>query len=407
MRVRPLATLIPVLLLAVGASAVRETVLHTFGGRGDGSLALDSGTVVRDSSGNLYGTTESGGKYGAGTVFELTSDGVETVLHSFQGGNKDGGGPYAGVTIDSSGVIYGTTLTGGMYTEGVVFKLAKSKSGSWSITLLHQFSGKVNDGGSPEGGVILGPGSPGKKGCCYGTTYGGGANGLGTVFEISSSGKFSVLYSFCSQLDCADGQNPSAGLVLGNDGNFYGTTQFGGISGHGTVFQLSRSSSGWTETVLHNFGGPGDGEEPEYGSLIFDQAGKIIFGVTSSGGQSGFGTVFELTPASSSEWTETLLHSFEGGSDGATPCGSLATDTHGNLYGTAYNHGSGHGVVFKLTQNRENKTWSETVLHSFNGKDGAYPQSGVVVDSTGSLFGVTLEGGGAGAGYGVAYKIGP
>src|SRR5579872_1152043 len=396
-----LATLTAIMLVSVGAWGVKETVLHNYGGSGDGADALDSGSIVRDSSGNLYGTTNLGGK-GFGTVFELASDGKEIVLHSFKG--SDGKNPYAGVTLDSSGAIYGTTYSGGTCTRGspsgVVFKLAKSK-GVWVFTILHNFCDVKHDGAFPEGGVILGNNAAsgyngdapsGKRGCCFGTTYNGGTKNLGTVFEISSSGTFSLLHSF---LGGADGEFPSSSLTLGNDGNLYGTTYSGG-KGFGTVFQLSQSSSGWTEKVLYSFAGKADndGSYPQYGSLVFDRTGKIIFGVTSAGGTADFGTVFELTPASSGEWTETVVHSFAGGKDGATPYGSMSSDVNGNLYGTTQSGGSGRGTVFNLSRNRNSKGWSEKVLYRFKGgKDGAFPQSGVVIDSTGSLFGVTYNGG--------------
>ncbi|MGA7634207.1 MAG: choice-of-anchor tandem repeat GloVer-containing protein [Terriglobales bacterium] len=396
--VRALTILMTVMVLAPNSWAGTEKVLHNFLGGSDGSEPADVGRLARDKSGNLYGTTQGGGTCGRGTVFQLSKshgDWTETVLYSFCG--SDGDNPVAGVILDSSDNIYGTTKFGGGC--GTVFKLSSS-----TLTNLYSFT-CGNDGGMPDAGVILD-----KNGNLYGTTqlYGafGNGNGGGVAYEISGSGAFSVIYTFCSISGCADGNGPDAGLVM--DGAIYGTTTRGGENpcGCGTVFKLSQSRNGWVETVLHSFSGRSDdGADPTFASLtpgtqtVGGKKEGVLFGVTAGGGPSGLGTVFMMVK-STSEFT--LLHSFAG-PDGAAPFGTLAI-RKGILFGTTYNGGvSGNGTVFELTQN--NDTWTESVVYGFSGgSDGGEPNSGVVADSKGNLYGVTGSGG---FGQGVAYQVTP
>ena len=261
----------------------KETILHSFGGTPDGEDPRS--VLVRDTAGNLYGTTQYGGTNGGfGTVFKLSSKGKLTLLHSF-GGTPDGEDPYAGVLRDKTGNLYGTTLYGGTSGGfGTVFKLDTKGV----LTLLHSFAG-TPDGEDPQSGLLRDA-----TGNLYGTTqYGGTNGGFGTVFKLSPKGKLTLLHSFGGQ---PDGQNPYARLIRDSVGNFYGTTFYGGTLGYGTVFKLSTSGK---LTILHSFNPSPDGSHPIAG-LILDKAGNL-YGTTSDGGDlscgfSGCGTVFKLTP---------------------------------------------------------------------------------------------------------------
>jgi uncharacterized repeat protein (TIGR03803 family) len=250
-----------------------ETVLHSFGGSGDGNGPLAGLINVK---GKLYGTTNEGGANNDGTVFSITVSGKETVRYSFKGGSGDGEFPLPGL-INVKGKLYGTTIYGGTNDDGTVFSITPSGK----ETVLYSFKGGSGDGERPYAGLIN------VKGTLYGTTHLGGANSYGTVFSISRrSGTETVLYSFKG--GSGDGEYPYAGLINVN-GTLYGTTIEGGVNGVGTVFSTTPSG---TETVLHSFGGAGDGEYPYYGGLI-SVKGKL-YGTTYYGGASGDGTVFRL-----------------------------------------------------------------------------------------------------------------
>ena len=366
----------------------KEDVLHNFMGGADGGHPQAG--LIFDAKGNLYGTTVYGGAYTYGTVFEVSSKGKETVLHSFKGG-ADGGNPYAGLIMDAKGNLYGTTLaggTGGCGSAGgcgTVFKV-NSKD---EETVLYSFKGD-GDGVNPYGGLIFDA-----KGNLYGTTFSGGAYGYGTVFEVSSKGKETVLYSFTGG---TDGGEPVAGLIFDAKGNLYGTTFMGGTPyyGAGTVFELSSKGK---ETVLHDFTPQTlDGGAPTSG-LIFDAKGNL-YGTTSTGGSNFQGTVYKV----SSKGKETILYSFPGGSDGAgDPVAGLIFDAKGNLYGTACystGYGKSKGIVFELSSKGK-----ETVLYSFTGKGGMNPTAGLIFDAKGNLYGTTFAGGTPS--YGVVYKLTP
>lgn len=372
----------------------QETVLYSFTGTsGDG--AFPQAGLLMDSAGNLYGTTISGGSAGVGTVFKLNpSTSQETVLHNFAGGNTDGAEPKASLIMDSTGNLYGTTNTGGTLNEGVVFELNTSTS---QETLLHGFNGTLGDGVNPAAALIMD-----SSGNLYGTTTGGGsAGGGGTIFKLNTSSQESVLYSFA--LTNGDGSTPDAGLIADSAGNLYGTTYTGGSANVGTVFELNVSTG--QEKVLYNFlGGSGDGANPQAG-LVMDSAGNL-YGTTNNGGPAGDGTIFKLNPSTGQE---TVLHSFLG-SDGAHPHVGLMMDSAGNLYGTTFSGGSvGFGVAFKLNPG----TGQETALYSFAGAggDGANPQSGLVMDKAGNLYGTTSAGGitaaSCSSGCGIVFKLNP
>ncbi len=353
-------------------------VLYSFSQGTDG--VNPHACVIFDSNGNLYGTTYNGGLYGEGTIFKLAANGQETILHSFSG-KPDGANPYAGLIMDGSGNLYGTTYGGGDYGDGTVFKLAASGQ----ETILHSFSGSP-DGANPYGGLILDNG-----GNLYGTTYGGGDYGEGTVFKLAAGGQETVLYSFFGGI--TDGANSYAGLIRDSTGSLYGTTYDGGVYGFGTVFKLAADGQ---ETILHSFsGGSTDGANP-YAGLIMDSNGNL-YGTTYDGGVYGFGTVFKLAAGGQ----ETVLYSFSGGStDGANSYAELILDSKGNLYGTTYSGGTySLGTVFEL-----DTSGKETVLYSFSGSpNGASPYAGLIMDSNGNLYGTTYDGGTYS--YGTVFKV--
>jgi len=221
----------------------------------------------------------------------------------------------------------------------------------------------------------------------------------------SAASSEQVLYSFCSTSGCGDGDQPTAGMIFDKLGNLYGTTTKGGFYGHGTVFELIPNNGTWTEKVLHSFNANGkDGYFPA-SVLIFDAAGNL-YGTTVHGGSSttcydGCGTVFELTPGTNGKWTEKILHEFNG-TDGDLPDSSLILDAAGNLYGTTFAGGAtNYGLVFELTLS--NGKWTQKVLHEFNGKGGSVPDAGLVLDAAGNLYGTTSAGGASN--YGLVFQL--
>ncbi len=249
-------------------------------------VTLNYGDLVFDQAGKIYGTTVNGGSYGGGTVYELTPFGggwVESVIHSFNG--YDGALPFSGVIFDRGGNLYGTTESGGRSSFGTVFQLTPSGS-DWAENILYAFQGE-EDGMTPEGGLIFDG-----TGNLYGTTAAGGfGGGAGTVFELTPSGggwNFSVLHSFA-------GVAGSLGsLSMDTAGNIYGTTISSGAYGYGSVFKLTYSSGLWTYTSLHDFTGGADGGNP-IGNVIVDRDGTV-YGTASSEASGGYGVVFEITP---------------------------------------------------------------------------------------------------------------
>lgn len=325
-----------------------------------------------------------------------------TLLHTFTG--PDGADPAGGLTMDRAGRLYGTTVYGGGSPDlGTVFQLSRKGTG-WIFNHLYTFDGNsTNDGARPFAGLTIGP-----DGSFYGTTYeeGGGCSltnhGCGTVYNLrppASACKTAlcpwaetVIYRFAGG---RDGAAPGYGnLVFDQAGNVYGTTSNGGVSG-GTVFELTPSNGGWTESVLYVFRGGDDGAVP-WGGLVLDKAGNL-YGTTYKGGGKGCsgggcGTVFELTP-SGSGWTETILYSFQGGSDGYAPSAGLVFDQSGNLYGATLFGGSGHGgTVFELTPS--NGTWIFNLLYSLSSSEGPYDS--LVFDAAGNLYGTAAQDDGAG-----------
>lgn len=277
--------------------------------------------------------------------------------------------------------------------------------GQATETVLWNF-GHDGDGASPAGRLIFDA-----SGNIFGTTEVGGTNclsngGCGTVFELSPSADGwteTVLYDFCSVPPyCADGAIPFAGLVFDNQGNLYGTTNEGGHWGVGTVFELSPPSTQggqWTETVLWSFGSTKtDGGYPYLGTLNWDTAGNL-YGTTELGGASDQGTVYELSPNSTGGWIETIIHNFDG-QNGALPAFGVAIDSAGNLYGTTKEGGSADlGLVYMLSPS-SNGRWKETVAHAFTGQNGANPYSPISIDQAGNLYGTFSTGGQGSCEYG-------
>jgi uncharacterized repeat protein (TIGR03803 family) len=369
-----------------------------------------------DKAGNFYGTTAAGGynggscgSAGCGTVFKLAQKGpgwLLTTLYSFTGSN-DGAEPESRVIFGPNGWLYGTTSGGGGSGSGTVFSLqpppgvCKTAVCPWTEKVLYRFTGGT-DGGSPVGDLIFD-----QAGNIYGVANNGNGSGrYGLVYELMPSGGGwveNVLYDFSG----LGGTYPASGVIFGTTGNLYGTAEYGG-SGFGTVYELTPSNGGWTENILYTFQGGSDGYYP-VGGLIFDQSGSL-FGTT-QGPQDccGGGTVFQLT-SSGNQWTLTTLHSLSEGFDG-WPFASLSMDTAGNLYGTtSYNDGGGaYGTVFQLA--RGNGSWSYVLLHNFTGgSDGGGPFGNVTLDMNGNIYG-TGSGGGAypncDAGCGVVWEITP
>jgi uncharacterized repeat protein (TIGR03803 family) len=379
--------------LAVAASpraqAQTFSVIHNFTGGSDGGNPL-AGFAV-DAAGNFVGTTSTGGASGAGTVFKVTARGKETVLYTFAGGT-DGANPEAGLFINAAtGNLYGTTNAGGAYGAGTVFEVTpRGKE-----TVLYSFTGKT-DGANPQAGVAMNA-----TGMLYGTTSAGGIYGNGTVFELGrKGGKWieQVLFSFSQD---ATGKIPVAGVTLDANGNLYGTTSAGGTYTNGNIFELTRSKSGWTETILHNFENASDGAVP-YGGLIFDPSGNL-YGTATEGGNNEGGTIFELTPANNS-WTFNVLYSLPGWGVSGT-YRNLLLDASGNIYATTHCDGDYNaGTIYELTQS--GGTWTYTSLYVFTGgSDGQYSYSNLVFDKLGNLYGTTKQGGADG--YGVIFQVKP
>jgi len=388
-------------LTAVAWAAPKYKVLHAFGMGKDGGGLWAS--LALDAKGNLYGTTSGGGAYGDGTVFQLSPQAnetwTETILHSFPSSSDDGGSPDCTPVLDSAGNLYGSTEGGGgPYTYGVVFELTPG-SDDWKESFVYRF-GKGDQANGPYGGVIMdGPDH----------LYGVG----GAAFELSRQGNQwheTILHTFsCTN---GDGCGTLANPVLAKDGSLYGPTQHGGTSrncggGCGTVYRLHRTSDGaWKETIIHDFGiTDGDGALPGVGALFLDKSGSL-YGTTDVGYARGsYGTVYRLTPSSGGKWTETILYSFSGGSDGDEPSAGVVGDGRGNLYGITIAGGTySAGVVYKLSPRSKGK-WKYTLLHMFGGPDGAAPDANLIFDSKGNLYGTTATGGAGGAG--VAFEITP
>jgi len=386
------------------AKAQAPTTLYSFCAQ---SGCTDGGSpragLVQGSDGNFYGTTPSGGPGKYGTVFKITPSGALTTLYSFCTiGCVDGKSPYAGLVQGSDGNFYGTTEEGGVGEfgqagMGTVFKITPSGA----HTTLYNFCCGT-DGEFPLGGLVQG-----SDGNFYGTTEQGGVgSGMGgTIFKITPSGTLTTLYSFCTQSACSDGTYIPAGLVEGSDGNFYGTTEEGGLEtyGGGTIFKITPSGA---LTTLYRFcsqSSCSDGEFP-YAGLVQGSDGNF-YGTTPEGGLFGKGTIFKITPSGAL----TTLYSFcflIGCPDGFDPLEGLVQGRDGNFYGTTEEGGAnGKGTIFKITP-----SGSLTTLYSFCAQsgctDGSSPFGWLVQGRDGNFYGTTSEGGGGAYGSGgIVFKL--
>jgi uncharacterized repeat protein (TIGR03803 family) len=383
--------LLPALTIPGGhaARAATTTVIYSFAGGEDGEYADTD--LVRDAAGNLYGTTVQGGTSASGTVWELSpSNGswTHSVLYSFSGGT-DGGEPYKGVTLDGQGNIFGTAVTGGSGGCeggcGVVYELTNSGS-TWTQTVIHAFTGS-DDGAGPGAGLSID-----SNGDVYGTTPTGGTYGAGTIFRLhrgkGDQWKLKVLHAFTGG---SDGIGGSAGRLVLSGTHVYGTATAGGDNSQGAAFELTQKQSGrWKFMPIYQFTGQPDAGFP-YGGLALDISGNL-YGTTYYGGASGMGSVYRLARKSGA-WSEKLLYSFKGGSDGGAPLGNVVIDATGNLFGTTSGGGSaGDGVIFELSPS--GGKWKETVGHAFQGPpDGALAYNGMVGDGAGNYYGATTRGG--------------
>jgi len=407
-----------------GASAYTQKTLHAFcaaANCSDGDTPLAG--LLMDASGNLYGTTESGGKYGKGAVFKLVPNANKTkytehILHSFcaQAGCSGGSYPaYGALIMDVDGDIYGTTGSGGKFGAGVVFKLNPLANG-WGYGVIHSFchnTSSCSDGSDPDTGLAYAGQASGavwdESSPLFGTTYSGGANNMGAVYELAPTGSgwsYHVIHSYSSGFHGGD-------LLVDSSGNLIGTTLLGGSNSGGTIYRLTAGT--WGETTLHNFcseANCADGWEPS-GRLLMDGAGNL-FGTTGGGGAGahcradhGCGVVFERTASG----TFKVLYDFCSRSncrDGLDPTAGLIMDGAGNLVGTTYEGGTGPGgTAFALSHGNG---WTETVLYNFcseqNCADGAGPVAPLIMDASGNLFG-TGASGGANGDYGTVFELKP
>lgn len=363
------------------------TLLHTLGFGTDGGYP-QSGLMV-GSDGNFYGTTEYGGLTDDGVVYSVPPTGTESVIANFTGGTASSG-PVGGLLQASDGNFYGTTYWGGTNNSGTVFKL----SPGGVITTLWSF-GTGSDGEFPKGGLVQA-----SDGSFYGMTGSGGTTGYGTVFRITPAGVETVLWNFGTG---TDGYAPQGALLTGSDGNLYGTTSLGGTNGRGTIFNITL---GGIETIVWNFQGSTDGGLPAP-NLILGSDGNF-YGTAEVGGTNRGGTLFKLTPAG----TLSVVWAFGAGTDGNGPWSGVTQGSDGNFYGTTVSGGTiqtcgisydyGCGTVFRVTPAGE-----ETVLWDFGfGGNGAQPfPLSVVQSADGSLFGVTTVGSPTGGG--LIYQLTP
>jgi uncharacterized repeat protein (TIGR03803 family) len=364
------------LLASNSATAQNYSVLHTFKGTPDGAHPYPS--LIRDTAGNFYGTTELGGAFDQGAVFKMNASGAVKVLYSFSG-TGDGAQPRASLLRGPDGSLYGTTSSGGTGSCsggcGVIFKI--DRSGHESV--LYSLHGGL------EGGVVQHALVADSAGNLYGITEDGGDYAVGTVFKFDPAGNFTTLFAFSG----LNGSGPND-VIRDAAGNFYGTTVTGGdgagcLGGCGVIYKLDLAGN---ESLLYTFQGGTDGAYPT-ARLLRDGAGNL-YSTTPDGGAHGYGTVFKLDASNNL----TVLYSFSGTPDGGNPLAGVIRDRQGNLYGTAWSGGTGPcqggcGAVFKISS-----SGSEFLLHNFLGSpnDGSSPEGGLVTDPTGFLYGVTYYG---------------
>jgi uncharacterized repeat protein (TIGR03803 family) len=395
------------------AQAQNYAVIYNFSGAGDISNPV---AITMDQRGNIYGDDQGGCCGGVFRLHHADSGWILNALYVFPSRGNDGGEPGA-VTIGPNGTLYAANGSGGNLGGecgtvgcGTVINLRPSPTACatsicpWKLTLLYGFSSSGNDGQlpSPVNNVIFD-----HAGNLYGTTQFGGAGGNGTVYKLTpANGGWTetIVHSFSGG---NDGAVPYTGVIIDQAGNFYGTTAFGGAANSGTVYEISPSGSGSTEKVLYSFQNGNDGNQP-WGNLVLDSSGNL-YGTASLGGAGNGGTVFELIP-SGGGWTFNLIYALQG-TGGFGPTAGLVMDTSGNLYGTTVGDGAYEdGSVYKLT--RSGGSWIYTDLHDFTGgSDGGQAWGPVSLDSNGDIYGAAKFGGAyqcsSGAKCGVVFEITP
>lgn len=409
-------------LPSAGAASGTLQTLHNFCAKSNcADGAYPQSALLRDSAGNFFGTTSSGGKYGSGTVFEITAGGKEKVLHSFCGACGEGAGPLAAVIADVNGNLYGTTqYGGGAGNAGAVFELVHNPdTGNYKYKLLYSFCAVNNcaDGEYPFAPLTYTGAASGLPydgvSPLFGTTVSGGTGAKGLAFQLTrkhAKGLLAetVLHNFCSDSNCADGSQPQGPLTPDANGNLYGTTAGGGGSSPdndvGTLYELTNTGGSYSQTVLYRFcqlTNCADGEGPGNSPVTMDSAGNL-YGTTAVGGTSNAGTVFEIIPGGANS-EEKVLYNFHQ-SDGWLANGGVAMDANGDLVGTTTMGGKfGGGVVFRIRKG------AETILYQFGYEqdwgDGSHPDAPPILDSAGNVYGIASSGGKVG--YGTVWKATP
>jgi uncharacterized repeat protein (TIGR03803 family) len=366
----------------VGSDGGNLEIIHNFVSP-DGGDGVNPAAPMAISGTVAYGTDRSGGSTGQGAVYKLNLDGSGYVLlHNFTNGSSDGG-TSAAVIKGADGCLYGTIPSGGSNGYGAIFKLSADGN---AYTNLYDFGAVPDDGNDPQAGLLQG-----RDGALYGTTQYGGSNSSGTVFKVNTDGSgYSLLYQFSGG---PDGGYPACSLIQGTDGLLYGTAPGGGTNNYGTVFKLD--TKGATFTKIYDFGDSPDGQQPQAG-LLLGQDG-FLFGVTSSGGSNSSGTVFKIDTNGANE---TVLHAFQGGNDLSYPQSPLVQMAGGTLCGTSGSGGSNYdGGVYALNTDGS----GYTLLHVFAGPDGSSPQGSLAVGPDGSLYGTAQYG--ASLGFGGVFRL--
>jgi uncharacterized repeat protein (TIGR03803 family) len=405
-----IATLAAVLFLTICAQATdKETSLfffmkNTTGGNPNGYFP--SNKLLMDKAGNLYGATSEGATAGWGTIFELSPNGSGGYsLSTLIDCSPTCSVPLGDLIMDNAGNLYGTAAFGNL------FELSPNGLGGWTGSVLYSFDGAI---GSDLGNALM----PGlvidSAGNLYGTNQDGGASDQGYVFELSPGSGGTWTLTHVHDFSGSDGSAPYATVIMDQAGNLYGTTNQGGVStactgGCGVVFKLTNNAGLWSETVLHNFNEK-DGSNPQ-ASLLMDAAGNL-YGTAGNGGEQNFGVVFELSPDSGGYHYRALYSFVSGDSDGAFPNTALVMDSSGNLYGTTWSGGGGDcdfaqdigcGTAFELAH--DGSHWKESLLHDFSGGgDGGFP-GGLILGNDGDLFGTTESGGAELSTGGIAFEL--
>jgi uncharacterized repeat protein (TIGR03803 family) len=382
MKFRWTIALLSVLVLAAvhPAHAVSESVLYTFNGAGDGTNPFGGVILYK---GKLYGLTSLGGAFGSGAIYKVSKSGGEVVLYSFNGGS-DGGLPQESLVADASGNLYGANCAGGTSNAGTVFKLSPTNV----FKVLHNFKGGL-DGSCPTGSMVVDT-----AGNVYGTAFRGGASNAGTVFKLSSSGTFMLIYAFKGG---SDGLNPLGGIARSSTGNIFGTTANGGKFNHGTIYKVSATG---VHDIWWSFTGGVDGRNATPGVSLHN---GYVYGTTTNGGRFDAGTVFAARKNLLS-----TLYSFTGLSDGGMPESGGVFDGLRNFWGATSQGGANFlGTVYKVALG---PPATHSIIYSFSlGPDGYHP-FGRVIFKNGIVYGTTPEGGDPSCssnGCGTVYQVVP